>query len=156
MRVLDDDIKIEELRLLFDRENSRKQNLENKASYFLGCISIVMTLICTFAKSITLNNLIFTCYGWGFVTYFLVTIGFCISIFSPKDYYHPFDLNDYDKLEKSFKEYDYSFKKKLHDQYFVSVYMNHGINDELIIKLKNAIIYFVLFLFCFCLMEVML
>ena len=151
-----DDIKLEELRLLFDRENSRKQSLENKASYFLGCISIVMTLICTFSNSITLDNLIFTCYGWGFVTYFLVTIGFCISIFSPKDYYHPFDLEDSEKLEKSFNEYEYSFKKKLNDQYLVSVYMNHSINDELVIKLKNAIIYFILFLFCFFLMEVML
>lgn len=52
-----DDVKLDELRLLFDRENSRKQSLENKASYFLGCISIIMTLICTFSNSITLDNL---------------------------------------------------------------------------------------------------
>lgn len=153
---MDDDVKIEELRLLFDRENSRKQNLENKASYFLGCISIVMTLICTFAKSINLNNLILTCYGWGFITYFAVTIGFCISIFSPKDYYHPFNLEDYKKLEKNFNESNISFKENLRNQYLVAVYMNHSINNELVYKLKYSIFYFILFLSCFILMELIL
>lgn len=48
-------LKLEELRLIFERENIRKQNLENKASYFLVVISIIMTIISTYLSQISLS-----------------------------------------------------------------------------------------------------
>ena len=39
-----ENLKIEELRACFDRETSRKESLQSKASYFLGIISIIITI----------------------------------------------------------------------------------------------------------------
>ena len=149
----ENDCKLEELRLLFDRENTRKQNLENKASYFLGCISIVITIVCTFSNSITFSNVFYSYLGWGLLMFFLFSIGFCISIFLPKDYYHPFILDDYQELENSFKVEESTFKKNLYNQYLIASYMNHNINDEIANKLKYSFIFFIWFLIIFGVME---
>lgn len=150
------DLKIEELRLLFERENSRKQGLESKTSYFLGCISIIMTIICTFSNSINIDSLFYNYIGWGLIISFLFSIGFCISIFLPKNYYHPFILDDWEELEKSFNE-DYSkFEENLYYQYLTAIYMNHDINDEIMKKLRYSVFYFVWFLIIFGVMEVIL
>lgn len=152
----EDDVKIEELRLLFDRENSRKQGLESKASYFLGCISIIITIICTFSHSISINNLFYMYIGWGLIISFILSVGFCISIFLPKKYYHPFRLNDFNELESSFNENKLNFKKNLYNQYLTAVFMNHNLNDNIVKKLRYSVFYFVWFLMIFIVMEAIL
>lgn len=147
-------IKIEELRLLFDRENSRKQNLENKASYFLGCISIIITLVCSFSESI-LNNL-FSILGFALIISFIISLIFCISIFRPKEYYHPFIIGDYKKLENSFKEEIIDFEETLIKQYLISIYENYNLNNKLANKFKYSIIAFGFCLIIFIIMEVFL
>ena len=87
-------LKLEELRLIFERENIRKQNLENKASYFLVVISIIMTIISTYLSQISLSlkldirSMILVLS----IIFFLISIGLCILIFLTRNYYHPFDL----------------------------------------------------------------
>lgn len=147
-------IKIEELRLLFERENSRKQSLENKASYFLCCISIIITLICTFSKSITSNNLFIAPIKFGWVVYFLVSLGFCISIIMPRNYYHPFILEDYNKLEASFNVNEDDFEKQLFKQYLISINKNYEINENVVRDFRLSIFYFIIFLIIFLIMEV--
>ena len=151
----EDDIKIEELRLLFERENLRKQSLENKASYFLGCISIIVTLICTFSKSITSNKLFTIPIKLGVIIYFLVSLGFCISIFLPRHYYHPFNLDDYEKLESNFKNNN-DFKEKLVKQYLISIHKNYEINEKVVKNFRYSVFYFISFLIIFLIMEVSL
>lgn len=76
-------LKLEELRLIFERENIRKQNLENKASYFLVVISIIMTIISTYLSQISLSlkldirSMILVLS----IIFFLISIGLCILIF---------------------------------------------------------------------------
>lgn len=152
----DNDIKIEELRLLFERENSRKQSLENKASYFLGCISLIVTIICTFSKSIISNNLIIFPMKLGLIVFFLVSLGFCISIFLPRHYYHPFILDDYKKLETSFNIDEIDFQETLFKQYLISINMNYGINEKVVRNFRYSVFYFILFLIIFLIMEVSL
>lgn len=149
-------MKIEELRLLFERENSRKQSLENKASYFLGCISLIVTIICTFSKSIISNNLIIFPMKLGLIVYFLVSLGFCISIFLPRHYYHPFILDDYEKLETSFNINKIDFQETLFKQYLISINMNYGINEKVVRNFRYSVFYFILFLIIFLIMEVSL
>lgn len=143
--------KIEELRLLFERENSRKENLENKASYFLGIISIITTIICAFSNQINLipqiNNYLGILILIILIISFSMSIILFISIFLPRDYYHPFDIKDIEKLEKSFKVENNQFNEDLFDQYLVSIYTNCEINEELVIHLKYAIYFFICFIF---------
>ncbi|WP_292606690.1 hypothetical protein [Methanobrevibacter sp. UBA188] len=143
--------KIEELRLLFERENNRKQNLENKASYFLGIISIITTIICAFSNQIKLIPQINNYFGIliliTLIISFSMSIILFISIFLPRDYYHPFDIKDIEKLEKSFKVENEQFNENLFDQYFVSIYTNCEINDKLVVNLKYAIYFFICFIF---------
>ena len=143
-------IKLEELRLIFERENTRKQNLENKASYFLVVISIIMTIICTylnpsgiFAKlNFNLGGIIFIIS----ILSFLISIGLCILIFLPKKYYHPFYLNNFEDFEQSFEISDEEFKKNLYDQYLTSINTNHINNEDIVKQLKYSVYSFICFI----------
>ena len=146
------DLKLEELRLLFDRENSRKQNLENKASYFLGCISIVVTIVATFLNNINVNNLM----GLALFCSFFISIGFCISVIIPKKYYHPFELDDFDKLKDDFNRVDDEFEKMLFNQYLIAIYMNYDEINDIARKIKYSVFYFIWFLVIFIVMVVFL
>ena len=152
----DNNIKLEELRFLFERETHRKQSLENKASYFLGCISIIVTLICTFSKSITSNNLFIIPMKLGLIIYFFVSLGFCISIFLPRPYYHPFILDDYKELESSFNINENDFQEKLVKQYLISINKNYEINEKVVTNFRCSVFYFIIFLIIFLIMEVSL
>ena len=138
-----DNLKLEELRLIFERENTRKQNLENKASYFLVLISIIMTIICTY-----LNPEIFLKIRPGEIIIllipFLISIGQCIRIFLPREYYHPFDLKNFNEFENSFK--NENFKQALYDQYLTSINVNYNKNNDIMKHLKCSIYSFICFI----------
>ena len=122
-------LKLEELRLIFERENTRKQNLENKASYFLVVISIIMTIICTYLNQpSTFAKLNFNLGGIIFlisIMSFLISIGLCILIFLPRDYYHPIDLEKFEDIKESFEIPNDEFEENLYDQYLTSIHVNH-------------------------------
>ncbi len=142
------DLKLEELRLIFERENTRKQNLENKASYFLVVISITMTIICTYFGQPTLFPKFDILKGITFIISmiaFLVSIGLCILIFLPRDYYHPFDLETFEDFEKSFKISDNEFEENLYDQYLTSIHANHEKNNDIAKQLKYSVYSFICF-----------
>ena len=149
----DDKIKIEELRILFDIENTRKQNLENKASYFLVIISITITIICTLSSSINLISKFNCCLGYilaiGIITLFTISIGYCLSIFLPRNYFYPFNLNNYEELEKSFKVENNKFKNNLYDQYLTTAYQNYHLNEDIILHLKYSVYSFIGFIILF-------
>lgn len=142
-------IKIEELRLLFERENTRKQNIENKASYFLGIISIIVTIYCAY---LSLNQHMNFNSNIGMTILILLTLTFtscillCISIFLPKDYHHPFKLDDFDEFEEYFKTNDENFEKELIDQYLPTIFTNHATNDKIASRLKTSIYSFICFI----------
>ncbi len=131
----DDKIKIEELRLLFDKEASQKQNLENKASYFLVIISITPTIIGSLLNSNNLITKFNNCLGYilGIIIIFLfiISIGCCLWIFLPRNYYYPFNLDNYNKLEESFKVENNDFKNYLYDQYLTTLFQNNELNTRL-------------------------
>lgn len=143
-------LKLEELRLIFERENNRKQNLENKASYFLVVISIIMTIICTYLNqtniyakfNFNLKGIIFLI----IIICFLISIGFCILIFLPRDYYHPFDLESFEDFENSFKISNNKFEENLYDQYLTSIHVNHENNKDLVKRLKYSVYSFISFI----------
>lgn len=143
----DDKIKIEELRLLFDREFSRKQHLENKASYFLVIISIITTIICSLLSSNNIitkfNNYLGYILGIGIILFFIISIYFCLSIFLPKNYHYPFNSNNYEELEKSFKVENNKFKNNLYDQYLSTFFQNYQLNEDIIPSLKYSVYYFI-------------
>ena len=142
-------LKLEELRLIFERENTRKQNLENKASYFLVVISIIMTIICTYFNQPTLFPKFDILNGIPFILSilaFLISIGLCILIFLPRDYYHPFDLESFKDFEESFKLPDNEFEKNLYDQYLTSIHANHEKNDDIAKQLKCSVYFFICFI----------
>lgn len=156
----DDKIKIEELRLLFDREFSRKQHLENKASYFLAIISIITTTICTFISFMNPFSKFNSIFGYvlGIVLILLIIITFyCyISIFLPRNHYHPFDINNFDELYKSFKVSNIKFKNNLYEQYLTSIYINYQLNEDINFYLKISICSFFAFLIILILCMVIL
>ena len=134
-------LKLEELRLIFERENIRKQNLENKASYFLVVISIIMTIISTYLRQISLSLKL------DIRSMILVfSIGLCILIFLPRNYYHPFDLENFEEFENSFKIRDEEFEEKLYDKYLTSIHINHEKNEDIVKHLKCSIYSFVCFI----------
>lgn len=142
-------LKIEELRLLFERENTRKQNLENKASYFLGIVSIIVTVSCTYLNSnnnVNFNSNLGVILLFFLILSFLVCIGPCISIFSPTKYHHPINLEDFNKFENYFKKDDKNFKEELIEQYLPSIYTNHATNDKIVLRLKISIYSFICFI----------
>lgn len=149
----DDKIKIEELRILFDIEMTRKQNLENKVSYFLVIISITITIICSLSTSINLISK-FNCYlgydlGIRIIILFIISIGYCLSIFLPRNYFYPFNLNNYEELEKSFKVENNKFKNNLYDQYLTTAYQNYHLNEDIILHLKYSVYSFIGFIILF-------
>lgn len=141
-------LKLEELRLIFERENTRKQNLENKASYFLVVISIIMTIICayfsqsSFPEFDVMNGATFIISTVAF----LISIGLCISIFLPRDYYHPFDLRNFEEFKNSFKIPDNEFEENLYDQYMTSIHINHEKNEDIVKQLKYSVYSFICFI----------
>lgn len=152
-------LKLEELRLIFERENIRKQNLENKASYFLVVISIIMTIICTYFSQPTLFPKFDILNGITFIfsmLSFLISIGLCILIFLPRDYYHPFDLETFEDFEKSFKIPDNEFEENLYDQYLTSTHTNHQKNDDIAKQLKYSVYSFICFIILLILSVVIL
>ena len=152
-------LKLEELRLIFERENTRKQNLENKASYFLVVISIIMTMICTYFSQPTLLPKFDILNGITFILSmlaFLISIGLCILIFLPRDYYHPFDLEAFEDFEKSFKIPDNEFEENLYDQYLTSIHTNHKKNDDIAKQLKYSVYFFICFIILLILSVVIL
>ena len=92
-------IKIEELRVCFDRETSIKDSLQNKASYFLGIISIVITIMCTYLSNhVPIVNLNSTC---NMILIILLCVSFlcsllsCLLMFVPTNYALPFSFRSY-------------------------------------------------------------
>lgn len=144
------DSKIDELRACFDRENSRKESLENKASYFLGVVSIVITVICANQSIFVPLDKFFSIGGIViisvFITSFLLSVGSCAYIFIPKNYSYPFDFKDFDKVSDNFNVESSIFEKKLYYDYMVSISINHNINDDLVGYLNKSIVSFVIFL----------
>lgn len=151
-------LKLEELRLIFERENIRKQNLENKASYFLVVISIIMTIISTYLSQISLSlkldirSMILVLS----IIFFLISIGLCILIFLPRNYYHPFDLENFEEFENNFKIRDEEFEEKLYDKYLTSIHINHEKNEDIVKHLKCSIYSFVCFILLLILAVVIL
>lgn len=140
-------LKIEELRLLFERENTRKQSLENKASYFLGIVSIIVTISSTYLNSnIDFNSNLGIILLIILALSFIICIGQCISIFKPTNYHHPIELKDFNKFENYFKIDDETFEKELVDQYLPSIFTNHAINDKIVLKLRISIYSFICFI----------
>lgn len=138
-----DNLKLEELRLIFERENTRKQNLENKASYFLVLISIIMTVICTYLNQesflkISPFEIIIL------LIPFSISIVQCIRIFLPREYYYPFDLKKFNDFENSFK--NEKFKQNLYDQYLTSIDINYKKNNDIMNQLKCSIYSFICFI----------
>lgn len=144
-----EDSKITELRATFERENSRKESLENKASYFIGVISIIVTIIC--ANGYVLGPIEKYSTPLGIIILiisiisFLLSVGFCLYMFFPKNYAHPFILNDFDKLWDNFEVKEDEFKENLFDKYIVSIKTNHALNDKLVFYLNTAKISFIIF-----------
>lgn len=153
-------LKIEELRVIFERETSRKQNLENKASYFLVVISIMMTIICTYLNQPGLFfEFNYSSKGIIFIISilsFVVSIGLCILIFLPRNYYHPFDLTNFESFENSFKISNDKFEEKLYDQYLVSIHTNHENNDDIVKRLRFSVYSFICFIIMLILSVVIL
>ena len=154
----DETIKIDELRACFDRESNRKDSLQNKASYFLGIISVITTIICTFFSifkpHIVLNSYLNIILIVLLCLSFLISIIFCLKIFIPRKYAHPFEFENYNCFKNSFKNDDSSFKKELFHQYLISTYTNHNLNDELVSKINIAIISFICFIILFLMVVV--
>ncbi|MDO5860826.1 hypothetical protein [Methanobrevibacter sp.] len=154
------DLKIDELRSCFDRENTRKESLQNKASYFLGVVSIVITIICANMSLFSPLNKFFSIFGIIIISVliisFLLSIGLCAYIFIPKKYSHPFDFKTYDLFSASFKEKSSVFEKNLYDSYLVSTFTNHNLNNKLVDYLNKSILSFIIFLISFVLMVVIL
>ena len=92
----------------------------------------------------------------GLIIYFLVSLGFCISIFLPRHYYHPFILDDYEDLESRFNINENDFQEKLVKQYLISINKNYEINEKVVSNFRCSIFYFILFLIIFLIMEVSL
>ena len=160
-RIMDKNyLKIEELRLIFERKNSRKQNLENKASYFLVVISIMMTIICTYLNQTSLfPRFNYSPKGIIFIISilsFIVSIGLCILIFLPRNYYHPFDLTIFKNFENSFKIPDDKFEENLYDQYLTSIHANHENNEDIIKRLRYSVYSFICFIILLILSVVIL
>lgn len=144
-----DDSKITELRATFDRENSRKESLENKASYFIGVISIIVTIICTNSSFLGPIEKYYSLLGIAILIIltasFFVSIGSCLFMFFPKKYAYPFILKDFDEFKESFEAENEEFKEDLLDVYITSIKTNHDLNDRLVSILNMAKISFIVF-----------
>lgn len=144
-----DDLKIAELRATFDRENSRKESLENKASYFIGVISIIVTIICANSSFLGPIEKYYSPLGIILIIIltisFLASIGSCLYMFFPKNYAHPFILNDFDKFEESFEVENKEFEEDLIDSYITSIKTNHDLNNGLVGILNIAKFSFIIF-----------
>lgn len=154
-----ENLKIEELRACFDRETSRKESLQNKASYFLGIISIIVTIISTyfsiFKPTFDLNSYLTLGIILSLIITFIISILSCLQIIIPKNYAHPFEFKSYNNFKNSFKIENIEFENRLYEQYLTSTYTNHKLNDELISKLIIARISFVCFIILFILMVIL-
>lgn len=153
-------IKIEELRLLFDRESSRKQNLENKSSYFLVIISITITIICTILNSneyITkFNNNLGYILGIGVILSFSIIIYHYYKIFSLRNYHNPFNLDNFEELYEDFNVNNNHFENNLYNRYLTSIYINHLLTEDIISNFKRSIIGYFCFILLFILSMVIL
>lgn len=154
----DKNLKIDELRACFDRENARKESLQNKASYFLGVISIIVTIICTFISISRININFNSCFSISLVILvfisFLFSIVPCLLVIFPKSYTHPFSFKNYKSFENSFKQDNEIFERGLYNQYLISIYTNHKQNDKLITNIYISIVSFVCFIILFILMVI--
>ena len=143
------DSKITELRATFDRENSRKESLENKASYFIGVISIIVTIICANSSFLHPIEKFYSPLGIILMIIltisFLVSMGSCLYMFFPKNYAYPFILDDFDEFEESFEIENKEFKEDLVDAYITSIKTNHDLNNGLVNILNRAKFSFIIF-----------
>lgn len=155
-----DDSKITELRATFDRENSRKESLENKASYFIGVISIIVATICANRSFLGPIEKYYSILGIVILTIltisFLVSIGSCLFMFFPKNYAYPFILKDFNEFEESFEGENEKFKEDLLDAYITSIKTNHTLNDRSVSILNMAKISFIIFFVTLILIVVIL
>lgn len=154
-----ENLKIDELRACFDRETSRKESLQSKASYFLGIISIIITIISTYfsiCKPVfDLNSYLNIGILISLTISFIISIVSCLQIIIPKNYAHPFEFKSYNGFKDSFKIENKKFKDGLYEQYLTSTYTNHKLNDELISKLFIGRISFVCFIIMFIVMVIL-
>lgn len=155
-----DNLKLEELRAIFNRENYRKDSLQSKASYFLGVISIVVTIICTNFNLFNPIDKYFSYVGGfilsGLILSFLLSLGFCAYIFLPKNYTHPFDFDNFDESVENLDSKNDELEESLEDQYITSIKTNHDLNNQLVVNLKISVISFLIFLIFYFLMVCLL
>lgn len=154
-----DDLVMDELKEIYNRENIRKQSIENKTSYLVGVISIVMTIliskfdyfICFNPHKLTINLILYICS----LVCLGVSMGLCLIIFYPKNFQHPFNMNNFEDFNKNFNKNDIKFRNNLKDLYVLSKFNNHHINNNLFKKLNYAFILFSKFIILFIILSIM-
>jgi anaerobic C4-dicarboxylate transporter len=141
------DLVIDELKEIYNRENNRKQSIENKTSYLVGVISIVITVLISKLDYFTcLNNKLtfnLTLYVSSLIC-LGISIIICLIIFYPRNFQHPFNMSNFKNFEKKFEKNDKKFRNNLKDLYIISNFNNHDINNCLLEKLNYAVLIFII------------
>lgn len=128
-----------EIRLQFDREENRKQALESKASYILGFISLMITVILTIIVDIVLKsyslinapfNYIIIILTLLFLIFLGISAGFCINILTIKKIYYPYDSLKPNKFKDRFSKDEENLDINLYDSYLTATYSNNIRNNK--------------------------
>ena len=82
-------------------------------------------------------------------------MGLCLIIFYPKNFQHPFNMNNFEDFNKNFNKNDIKFRNNLKDLYVSSNFNNHHINNNLFKKLNYVFILFSKFIILFIILSIM-
>lgn len=130
---------LNEIKLQFEREDGRKQSLESKASYILGIISLMATIILTIVvdvvfKSHFLFNFIYHIIIIALICLILFFIFFsaffCIKILRIQNIYYPYNSLKPNEFKCYFSKNDIDLKEHLFDSYLSSTFLNNLRNNK--------------------------
>lgn len=123
---------LNEIRLQFDRENSRKQNLESKASYILGIISLMTTILITITMKMVFNsNFIFRKFIIIFtIITLIISSYFCIKVLKNHEIFYPYRSLKPNEFKDYFDKNKNDLKENLYDSYLSATYVNNIKNNE--------------------------
>lgn len=124
----------------YDREVSRKESLESKASYFLGIISIFagiwgnLIIFILDKYPISIFMVVFSVLSILTVIFILKGGFYALQVLKIRDYQYPFDTNNPNILKKQLSKSENSVIKELFDSYLVCFSDNNIKNNK---KAKN-------------------
>lgn len=134
----------------YDRENDRKQALESKASYILGIVSLIMTILFTLlidiilTKNISYNLQCFNLIVILIIILLILILGLvnflCIRVLKIKDIFYPINTTEPNELRTFLAAEDNILKEELFTNYLSNIFINNAKNNAKAEDLSKAFI----------------